>query len=110
MYHAGVAGKLGCLKLKKCGLLCMLMNFATIYTLAECTSDLVVNKREKTCSGIIVHHAGVAVKVISYLVKFQMIPLYNFEMFVAECKMISLESFEGLSIEMRCSVRQVVHY
>ena len=36
VYHAGVAGKLGCLKLKKCGLLCMLMNFATIYTFCWC--------------------------------------------------------------------------
>ena len=56
------------------------------------------------------HHAGVAVKVIFYLEKDLLIPLYSVEMFVAECKMINLESIEELSIEMRCLVRQVVHH
>ena len=52
VYHAGVAVKLGCLKLKS-GLLCMLRDFATIYTLAECTGDL--SKYEKA-SVMKVHH------------------------------------------------------
>jgi len=92
VYHAGVAGKLGCLKLKS-GLLCMLRNFATIYTLAECTSDLVLSKFEMI-SGIIVHHAGVAAKVTFYLVKFLVLTktiLYYLEMFVTECNMINFE-------------------
>ena len=72
VYHAGLAGKLGCLKLKKIGLLCMLKEFATIYTLTECTSDLVLSKHEKA-SGILVHYAGVAVKVTFYMVKFQIL-------------------------------------
>ena len=66
MYHAGVAVKLGCLKLKS-GLLSMLRVFATIYTLVECTSDL--SKYEKA-SGMKVHHTGVAVKVTNFVVKF----------------------------------------
>ena len=92
MYHAGVAGKLGCLKLKS-GLLCMLRNFATIFTLAECTSDLVLRIFEMV-SGIIVHHAGVAAKVTFYMVKFQVlfkIILNYLEMSVAECKLINFE-------------------
>ena len=92
VYHAGVAGKLGCLKLKS-GLLCKLGNFATIYTLAECTSDLVLRIFEMV-SGIIVHHAGVAAKVTFYLVKFLIlfkIILNYLEMSVAECKLINFE-------------------
>ena len=93
MYHAGVAVKLGCLKLKS-GLLCMLRDFATIYTLAECTSDLALSQYEKT-SGIIVHHAGVAVKVTFYMVKslvlFKIILNYLM-MSMTECKLINFET------------------
>ena len=68
VYHAELAGKLGCLKLKLSGLICWLRDIATIYTLAEFTSDLVLSKYEKA-SGIIVLHAGVAVKATFYMVK-----------------------------------------
>ena len=56
---------------------------------------------------MVMYHAGVAAKVTFYL---ELMPLYNLMMFLAECKMNNLESIEGLSIEMRCSVRQVVHH
>ena len=91
VYHAGVAGKLGCLKLKS-GLLCMLRNIVTIYTMAECTTYLVLSF--DMFSDIIVHHAGVAAKVISYLVKFLILfktILYYLEMSVTECKLINFE-------------------
>ena len=87
MYHAGVAVKLGCIKLKS-GLLCMLRVFATIYTLVECTSDL--SKYEKV-SGMKVHHTGVSVKVTNFVMKFLVlfkIILY-FVMFVAGCKLFN---------------------
>jgi len=117
VYHAGVAGKLGCLRLKS-GLLCMLRNFATIYTLAECISDLVLSKFE-IFSGIIVHHAGVAAKVTFYLLKslvlFKTI-LFCFEMPVTECKMINfvcaaepMKRFSQQSCAPRRSGSQAVH-
>ena len=36
--------------------------------------------------------------------------LSNLKMSVAECKLTNFESFEGLSSEMRCSLREVVHH
>ena len=88
LHHAGVAVKLGILKLKIIGHVYMLKDFIAIYTLAECTTDFVLSIHGKLCSDIIVHHAGVAVKVIYYLVKFLFlfkITLYNLMMSVAEC-------------------------
>ena len=56
------------------------------------------------------HHAGVAAKVFFYFEKFLLLTLSNLMMSVAECKLINFESFEGLSAEMRCSLREVVHH
>ena len=85
LHHAGVAVKLGILKLKIIGHVYMLKDFIAIYTLAECTTDFVLSIHGKLCSDIIVHHAGVAVKV-KCLVLF----ILNFYSLVsmAECSMM----------------------
>ena len=70
VYHAGVAVKLGFLKLKIMGLPCIFKDF-TIYILTEYTIDFVLSRPGKICSDMIVYHAGVAVKVTIYLVKFK---------------------------------------
>ena len=44
---------------------------------------------------MVMYKAGVAAKVIFYL---ELMLLYNLMMFVAECKMINLESIEGRTI------------
>ena len=82
-----------------------------MYTLAECTSDLVLSKQEKL-SGIIVHHAGVAVKVIFYMVVFLVllkIILYKLMMsMAAECKFFNFQAYEELML--RSSSSKVVHH
>jgi hypothetical protein len=93
LHHAGVAVKLGILKLKIIGHVYMLKDFIAIYTLAECTTDFVLSIHGKLCSDIIVHHAGVAVKV-KCLVLF----ILNFYSLVsmAECSMMNFEYDVGL--------------
>ena len=59
---------------------------------------------------MVMYKAGVAAKVIFYSEVFLLMTLSNLMMSVAECKLINFESFEGLSAEMRCSLREVVHH
>ena len=112
VYHAGVADMLSCLKLKKSGLYCLLRDFSII-TRAECNWIpwvVFTGSILETSATKVMHHAGVAAKVISYLEKFLLMTLSNLMMSVAECKLINFKSFEGLSAEMRCSLRELVHH
>ena len=112
VYHAGVAGKLGGLNLKR-RLCCLMKDFFTIIFLAECNWMpwvVFTGSNLKTSPTKVMHHAGVAAMKTFYMEKYLLNNLYILTMSKAECKLINFKSIEELSIEMRSSLRQVVHH